>query len=73
MKHMKHWIKMKTMSKVKHTIEIIVDEDDVEELANDFRKLYWNHRVVLHSYKSKTEKIPKSELPLRSGESESSL
>lgn len=50
--------------KVKHTIKIIVDEADVEELANDFRKLYWNHRIVLHSYKSKTEKIPDSELPL---------
>jgi len=46
------------MSKVKHTIEIIVDEADVEELANDFRRLYWNHRIVLHSYKSKTKKIP---------------
>jgi phage-related protein len=59
--------------RVKHTIEIIVDEADVDELANDFRKLYWNHRIVLHSYKSKTEKIPDSELPLRSAESESSL
>ena len=47
------------MTKVKHTIEIIVDEADVEELANDFRRLYWNHRIVVHSYKSKTEEITK--------------
>ena len=46
------------MTRAKHTIEIVVDEDDVEELANDFRKLYWNHRIVLHSYRSKTERIP---------------
>ncbi|MHA1287203.1 MAG: hypothetical protein ACTSPB_07330 [Candidatus Thorarchaeota archaeon] len=61
------------MTKAKHTIEIVVDEDDVEELANDFRKLYWNHRIYLYSYKSKTEKIPIPELSLRSGESVSSL
>ena len=51
---------LKQMIKVKHTIELIVDEDDVEEVANDFRKLYWNHRIVLHSYKSRTKKIPVS-------------
>ena len=61
------------MTKVLLTIEIVVDADEAEELANDFRKLYWNHRIVLHSYKSKIGKIPESELPLRSGESESSL
>lgn len=61
------------MTKVKHTINIIVDKDDVEEIANDFRKLYWNHRIVLHSYKSITEELPDSKLPLRSAESESSL
>ena len=61
------------MTKVKHTIEIIVDEGDIEEIANDFRKLYWNHRIVLHSYRSRTKKVPDSKLPLRSGESESSL
>ena len=48
------------MTKVKHTIEIIVDEDDVEEIANDFRKLYWNHRIGIHNYKSRTKKIPVS-------------
>jgi len=61
------------MSKVKLIIEIIVDGTDVEIVAYDFRKIFWNHTVGMHSYKSKTEKIPKSELPLRSGESESSL
>ena len=61
------------MTKAKHTIEIIVDEGDVEEIANDFRKLYWNHRIVLHSYKSRTEELPDSELSLRSAESASSL
>ena len=59
--------------KAKLTIEIIVDADEAEELANDFRRFYWNHRIVLHSYKSRTEKLPDSELPLRSGESVSSL
>jgi len=44
--------------KVKHTIEIIVDEADVEELANDFRRLYWNHRIGIHSYKSRSKRIP---------------
>ena len=48
------------MTKVKHTIEIIVDEEDVEEIANDFRKLYWNHRIGVYSYKSRTKKIPVS-------------
>lgn len=48
------------MTKAKHTIVIVVDEADVEELANDFRKLYWNHRIILHSYKSYTKNIPVS-------------
>lgn len=60
MKHIKHWVEMKTMRKAKLIIEIIVDEDDAEELAYDFRKLYWSHRVFLYSYKSKTEIIPVS-------------
>lgn len=46
------------MSKAKLVIEIVVDEEDAEELAYDFRKLYWNHRVFLYSYKSKIERIP---------------
>ena len=48
------------MRKAKLIIEIIVDEDDAEELAYDFRKMYWSHRVFLYSYKSKTEIIPVS-------------
>lgn len=48
------------MTKAKHTIEIIVDEGDVEEIANDFQKLYWNHRISVYSYKSRTKKIPVS-------------
>ena len=51
-------MEMKTMSKAKLVIKIVVDEDDAEELANDFRKMYWNHRIVLHSYKSNIERIP---------------
>ena len=61
------------MNRSKLTIEMVVDADEAEELANDFRRFYWNHRIVLYSYKSRTEELPDSELPLRSGESESSL
>ena len=46
--------------KAKLTIEIIVDANETEELANDFRKLYWNHRIVVHSYKSSIEEMPVS-------------
>lgn len=46
--------------KVLLTVEVTVDEDEAEEVANDFRKMYWNHRAGMHSYKSKTKRIPVS-------------
>ena len=60
------------MTKVILKIEIVLDECDAEEVGTDIQKLYWGHRIGMHSYKSRTEEIPESKLPLRSGESESS-
>ena len=46
------------MTKVILKIEIVVDELDAEEVCADIQKLYWGHRVGMHSYKSKVERIP---------------
>lgn len=48
------------MAKVTLKIEIVLDELDAEEVAADIQKLYWNHRIGMHSYKTKVEKIPVS-------------
>lgn len=51
---------LRQMTKAKLIIEIVVDADKAEELASDFQKLYWNHRISMYGFKSKTENIPVS-------------
>ena len=45
------------MTRVTLKIEIVLDKEDAEDVCADVRKLYWGHRVGMHSYKSKTEEI----------------